>query len=142
MRGVENHSLYRNALTNDYNVKTAMTVNDTSLSNLAKPKKCCDNRQVEAEREGWSKVKATRLCACTQQHHVRSVAALSGERAEPVPLTSACTGHKLTVAQHTQHPTITGISASGKLANSPIIIDNLNKQLEEYPLVNGPMPLN
>jgi hypothetical protein len=115
-----------------------LIANETNLNSTEKPKMRCENRGVEAEREGWSKVKVTRLCVCTQQQYMRSVAAPSGERAERAPLTSARAGHKLTTAQHTQHPTTTSTSPPKKLANSPIIIKNLNIKLKEYALVNGP----
>ena len=84
------------------------------------------------------KRKATWLCARTQQHHVRSVAALSGEHAELAPLKRASVGHKLATTQHTQHTTTTGLSTGSKFANSPIIIAKLNVKLTEYALVNEP----
>jgi hypothetical protein len=139
VRDVANHIQSHNVqIINDRQVhgNTDMIVNDTSLSNIAKPKWCCDNRQVETEQDGWSKGKATWLCACTPQHHMHSIAAPSGECAEPASLTSEWGGHKLTTTQHTQHPTTTGISTGTKLANSPITITKLKVKLMEYAQVN------
>ena len=60
------------------------------------------------------------------------------ECTESAPLTSASAGHKLGTMQHTQHTITTGLSPGSKLANSPILIANLNMKLTKYTLVNGP----
>jgi hypothetical protein len=81
------------------NKKPAMKVIDTILSNIAIEYGCCDNRQVETEQAGWTKGKATWLCARTPQHHVACVAAPSGERAERAPHASDREGHRLATTQ-------------------------------------------
>ena len=65
------------------NKKPAITVNDTSLSNIANEYSYCDNRQVETEWVGLAKGKATWLCARSTQHQVACVAASSAQSAHP-----------------------------------------------------------
>ena len=53
VQGAENHTLCHNVQTNEWSGITAMIANETNLNSTENPKMCCDNRRVEAEREGW-----------------------------------------------------------------------------------------
>jgi hypothetical protein len=131
---------------------TALMVNDTGLCKPVPAKVHGNNKQVETELSCPQIEDKTGLGTPALQQRVRSPQAPSGRRALHTPHTGATqpggsalqqhpsspapSGRRAERAPPTQPCTTTVFSPEQKLANSPIIVANLGKKLEDYVKIN------
>ena len=130
-------------------IETTMTVDDTSLYGSVPLKVQIQNKHVETELLNIPLVQSNLGSAPSLQQRVGSTPALSGRRApqagdtQPVghalqqrPPGPVHSGKRSQSAPLTQPRTTTPHSPEHKLANSPINIINLRKELDKYEKIN------